>query len=101
MRLSQINSSFRCEAEFFKKKYQVLNRIFDKIGSLSKLKNILIEDVKTGHTPSMKNDSYYGGCVAFIKTDNVREFNIKPAFTHYLSALGDAEISSTRLKKMI
>lgn len=99
VRLSQINSSFRCEAEFFKKKYQVLNRIFDKIGSLSKLKNILIEDVKTGHTPSMKNDSYYGGCVAFIKTDNVREFNIKPAFTHYLSALGDAEISSTRLKK--
>lgn len=99
VRLSQINSSFRCEAEFFQKKYHDLNDLFNKVEKLSTLGELILEDVKTGHTPSMKNELYYGEDIAFIKTDNVREFSIKPAFTHYLSLLGDAEISSTHLKE--
>lgn len=99
VRLSQINSSFRCESEFFQKKYNYLSNLFNKIKNISILGELLLEDVKTGHTPSMKNELYYGESIAFIKTDNVREFSIKPPFTHYLSLLGDAEISSTHLKE--
>ncbi len=52
----------------------------------------------TGHTPSMKVESFYGDEIAFIKTDNLREFKISGQFTHHLSESGNEIIGRSSLQ---
>ena len=63
------------------------------------LRNLLQQPVKTGHTPSMKNKSYYGDEIAFVKTDNVHDNTINNNFKDYLSVKGNALIAGSMLKK--
>ena len=46
----------------------------------------------------MNNESYYGGHIRFIKTDNLREFKISGEFSHYLSGSGNEVIQRSELK---
>ena len=62
------------------------------------LKDIVVKPIQTGHTPSMKNINYYGGKIAFIKTDNLHANNIGVVFTDYLSESGNAVIERTALQ---
>ena len=64
-----------------------------------KLCELVSKPIQTGHTPSMKVDSFYGGKIKFIKTDNLRDNSIMHPFTHYLSEKGNAEIKRTELKE--
>ena len=89
---------FRLEAEYYSK-------IYDKLG-VNLTKNHLVElstlvksKIITGHTPSMKNEKFYGGKISFIKTDNLRDNFIKEPFSDYLSELGDEKIKNSRLKE--
>ena len=47
----------------------------------------------------MKEERFYGGNIKFIKTDNLRDNDIKFPFSHYLSALGNSEIKRTELQE--
>lgn len=47
----------------------------------------------------MKEERFYGGNIKFIKTDNLRDNEIKFPFTNYLSELGNSEIKRTELQE--
>ncbi|HHV6723283.1 TPA: restriction endonuclease subunit S [Haemophilus influenzae] len=84
------------DAEHYRKKYQIS---ISKLSNLTtqRLGSLLSIPVCTGHTPSMQNDSFYGGSVKFIKTDNVRENKITDFFTDYLSDKGASELKKSNL----
>jgi type I restriction enzyme M protein len=88
----------RIEGEFYLREYNV-----NKSTLLSHphrfLRSLLVQPVKTGHTPSMKNKTYYGNDVAFVKTDNLHDNVIKDDFKDYLSAKGNAVIAGTELQE--
>lgn len=91
------DDTLRFDAEHFQRKYlQIVEKL--KTHNYSKLLDLIKKPVITGHTPSMKVDRFYGGEIAFIKTDNLRENNIVEFYTDYLSADGDCELNSSRLK---
>lgn len=92
------NKDLRIEAEYQQKKYSELLRILAHCNCM-KLSKLVSKQIQTGHTPSMKEKSFYGGNIKFIKTDNLRDNNIKYPFTHYLSEKGNAEIKRTELKE--
>ena len=46
----------------------------------------------------MKNAAYYGGDIRFIKTDNLRDFQISGEFSHYLSEAGNQVIKGSALQ---
>jgi len=86
------------DAEYYSPRFEPVLR---KLGLLNtvKLKHILVEPVKTGHTPSMKNSSYYKPkAVKFIKTDNLREDIINTHDIQYLSEIGNSKISRSELR---
>lgn len=88
---------FRLDAEHYQAKF-IKNQVkLAKFGS-TKLLNLISKPVMTGHTPSMKNESYYGGDIRFVKTDNLREFKISGEFTHYLSEAGNKIIGRSALQ---
>ena len=92
------NAELRIEAEHYQKKYLNLINILSKCNCLN-LSELVSKPIQTGHTPSMKNESFYGGEIKFIKTDNLRNNEIKPPFSHYLSEIGNAQIKRTELKE--
>ncbi len=92
------NPDFRIDSEHYKKIYFYVKRKVAKYPFIS-LKECVSEPIKTGHTPSMKNPRFYGGHIKFIKTDNLREFEIKEEFEHYLSDLGNEKIKRTFLRE--
>jgi restriction endonuclease S subunit len=47
----------------------------------------------------MAKESYYGGDIKFIKTDNLRENLIQDNFDHFLSNEGNEEIKRSALKE--
>ena len=93
---NEIDKIFRLDAEHYRKKYQIS---ISKLSNLTtqRLGSLLSIPVCTGHTPSMQNDSFYGGSVKFIKTDNVRENKITDFFTDYLSDKGASELKKSNL----
>lgn len=93
---NEIDKTFRLDAEHYRKKYQIS---ISKLSNLTtqRLGSLLSIPVCTGHTPSMQNDSFYGGSVKFIKTDNVRENKITDFFTDYLSDKGASELKKSNL----
>ena len=90
--------NYRLDSHYYEKKYVKLTQ---KLLSAPHwlLGNIVTKPIQTGHTPSMSNSSYYGGEIAFIKTDNLRVNNITTNFTDFLSEAGNQEISRTELRK--
>lgn len=90
----------RIDSEHYQKKYKVL---VEKLSSLSvpiqNLESLIKQPVLTGHTPSMAKESYYGGDIKFIKTDNLRENLIQDNFDHFLSNEGNEEIKRSALKE--
>lgn len=101
VRLSEVKThtlDFRIEAEHYQKQYNEMKAVLlrHKCTELSKL---VAKPIQTGHTPSMKDNSFYGGNIKFIKTDNLRNNEIKYPFSHYLSAKGNNEIKRTELQE--
>ena len=89
---------FRLEAEYYSKIYEKLGVNLTK-NHLVELSTLVKSKIITGHTPSMKNEKFYGGKISFIKTDNLRDNFIKEPFSDYLSELGDEKIKNSRLKE--
>ena len=88
----------RFDSHYYEKKYILLKQTL-----LAKphwlLGDIVLKPIQTGHTPSMSNSLFYGGEIAFIKTDNLRVNSITTNFSNYLSNEGNQEISRTELKE--
>ena len=80
--------ALRLDSEHYRKTYLDIKKKIES-RKFYYLSEILSRPIVTGHTPSMTNDSYYGGGVAFVKTDNVREHVITDNFNHYLSDEGN------------
>lgn len=95
---SQDDGTFRLDAEHYQAHYLSNQEKLIKFGSIPLLQ-MISRPVMTGHTPSMKIDSYYGDDVAFVKTDNLREFRITGEFSHRLSQKGNEAIKRSVLKK--
>lgn len=98
IKLSQVREykPLRIDSHFFEKKYRKLKEVLSPYSCLS-LKELVLKDIQTGHTPSMSVDSYYGGCIALIKTDNLHENSIGSVFSDYLTSEGNAVIARTQL----
>ena len=96
--IAQTAGTFRLDAEHYQKKFSLNKKKLIKFGTAPLLK-LLSQPVITGHTPSMKIESYYGGNISFVKTDNLREFEISGEFTHCLSKSGNEVIKKTSLKR--
>ena len=88
---------FRLDAEHYQKRYLANQDKLSKFGATT-LKKLINMPVVTGHTPPMTNESYYGGHIRFVKTDNLREFKISGAARHYLSESGNKIIQRSELK---
>ena len=97
VKLSEVKGEFRIEAEHYQHKYQKLLERLNK--DFSYLKDLVSKPIQTGHTPSMKDSRFYGGNIKFVKTDNLRENEIKEPFSNYLSNLGNSEIKRTELQE--
>lgn len=89
---------FRLESEYYSKQYDKMIQLYKK-QKTTELSELVSQKIVTGHTPSMKNDNYYGGNIKFIKTDNLRDNFIKLPFTHYLSEEGNKLLSRSSLRK--
>ena len=89
--------AIRFDSEHYGKTYLDIKRKLES-RKFYYLSEILSKPIVTGHTPSMTNDSYYGGNVAFVKTDNVREHAITNNFNHYLTEEGNQKIKRSQLK---
>lgn len=96
--LSDKVCDFRLEAEYYSKIYEKLSVNLNK-NHIVELSTLVKSKITTGHTPSMKNEKFYGGKISFIKTDNLRDSFIKAPFSDYLSELGDEKIKNSRLKE--
>ena len=97
VKLSEVKGEFRIEAEHYQHKYQKLLERLNK--DFSYLKDLVSKPIQTGHTPSMKDSRFYGGNIKFVKTDNLRENEIKEPFSNYLSNFGNSEIKRTELQE--
>lgn len=91
------DGTFRLDAEHYQEGYLENQKKLASFGA-SPLANYIARPVMTGHTPSMKIESYYGGDIRFVKTDNLREFKISGEFNHYLTKSGDTIIKRSSLK---
>ncbi|MBN1627240.1 MAG: restriction endonuclease subunit S [Deltaproteobacteria bacterium] len=93
----QDDGTFRLDAEHYQEQFLMNQERLIRFGSTPLLK-LISQQVKTGHTPSMKIESYYGGDISFVKTDNLRDFKISGEFSHYLSKSGNEIIKRSALK---
>ena len=96
--LSQVHQyePFRIDSHFYEKQYRELKKTLSKF-SCSPLKSLVSKTIQTGHTPSMAVDSYYGGDIALIKTDNLHDDSIGTVFSDYLTSEGNEVLSRTQL----
>lgn len=92
------DGNLRIDAEHYKGEYLRIKKLLITNKS-QELLSFIDRPVMTGHTPSMKNDKFYGGNVNFIKTDNLREHYIEGEFTHKLSEEGNKIIKRSSLKE--
>ena len=94
---NQDGGTFRLDAEHYQAQYLLNQKNLIKFGSIP-LIQMVSRPVMTGHMPSMKIESFYGGNIGFVKTDNLREFKISGEFTHFLSNSGNEVIKRSSLK---
>ena len=90
--------SMRVDAEHYQSRYSDNQAKLTQFGAVP-LSELLSQPIVTGHTPSMKVASYYGGNVNFVKTDNLRTFQISGQFTHHLSDAGNRVILKSALQE--
>lgn len=95
--LLSLDFELRFEAEHFQKKYFHLFDVLNK-KKCERLGSLVSVDIKIGHTPSMKDQSFYGGDYHFIKTDNLRTNEIIEPYTDYLSCKGYESLKRVHLK---
>lgn len=95
--ITKDDGTFRLDAEHYQDKFLRNQNKLIKFGA-TPLLSLISRPVMTGHTPSMKIDSYYGDEVAFVKTDNLRDFRISGEFTNYLSKSGNEVIKRSELQ---
>lgn len=95
---AQLNMALRLDAEHYSPRFiPVLQQL--KKHQTIKLRDTLVEPIRTGHTPSMKNSTYYHpGIIKFIKTDNLREDEIDISEVQMLSELGNKQIAASELR---
>jgi len=91
------DGSFRLDAEHYQEQFLRNQQKLIRFGATPLLK-LISRPVMTGHTPSMKVESYYGGNIVFVKTDNLREFEISGEFTHRLTETGNEVIKRSVLQ---
>lgn len=96
--LSQVYTypPLRIDSHFFKKEYSIVKKVLSAFNCCT-LKDLVLKEIQTGHTPAMSNSSFYGGNIALIKTDNLHDNNISTFFSDYLSPKGNAVIARTAL----
>lgn len=96
--LRELNLATRLDAEHYQPHFiAVVDAVKKK--KYKKLSEVVSKTITTGHTPSMKEESFYGGDVKFIKTDNLRENQIVENFNHYLSDKGANKLKNALLKE--
>jgi type I restriction enzyme S subunit len=96
--LSELNLANRLDAEHYQPHFiAIIDAVKNK--KYKKLSDLVSKTITTGHTPSMKEESFYGGDVKFIKTDNLRENQIVENFNHYLSDKGANKLKNALLKE--
>ena len=93
---TKLYEPFRIDSHFYEKKYRRLKAVLSAYSCLP-IKDLVAKTIQTGHTPSMAVDSYYGGEIALIKTDNVHDNSISTSFSDYLTSEGNAVIARTSL----
>lgn len=93
-----LNSTKRIESEFYQPKNTLLCNTLLRLNVIP-LRKLCSHTIMTGHTPSMKNKSYYDGNINFIKTDNLRENEIREEFTHTLTEKGNCIIQRSQLNE--
>ena len=94
---SELNLATRIDAEHYQPHFiAVIDAIKKK--THKKLSEVVSKTITTGHTPSMSEESFYGGDVKFIKTDNLRENQIVENFNHYLSDKGANKLKNALLR---
>src|SRR6266542_5629962 len=92
---TQLDLSNRLDAEHYSPRFQPTLSALNARTTI-KLRRVLREPVKTGHTPSTKNRRYYTPtAVKFIKTDNLREDRIEASEAQMLSEAGNARIAAS------
>lgn len=87
---------FRIDSHFFEREYQKLKLTLSGLPCTS-LKELVIKSIQTGHTPPKTVNSYYGGSIALIKTDNLHDDSISNMFSDYLTEEGNSIIARTEL----
>jgi len=90
------DGTFRLDAEHYHQQFLNNREKLVRFGSVP-LSDLISQPVITGHTPSMKVESNYGGDIKFVKTDNLRAFRISGTFSHFLSLAGNAQIKRSSL----
>lgn len=96
--MRELNLATRIDAEHYQPHYiAVIDAVKKK--SHKKLSEVVSKTITTGHTPSMSEESFYGGDVKFIKTDNLRDNHIVENFNHFLSEKGANKLKNALLKK--
>ncbi len=96
--MRELNLATRIDAEHYQPHFiAVIDAVKKK--DHKKLSEIVSKTITTGHTPSMAEESFYGGNVKFIKTDNLRDNHIVENFNHYLSEKGANKLKNALLKE--
>jgi type I restriction enzyme S subunit len=99
VQFTNLDLSARIDAEHYSPRFTPLLRLLERSRTV-KLRRTLYEPVKTGHTPSTKNSSYYNvEVVKFVKTDNLREDRIDTFDIQFLSEFGNTQISASELRR--
>jgi type I restriction enzyme, S subunit len=94
---SSLHLASRLDAEHYSPRFTPILEQIERHNPV-RLRRILSEPVKTGHTPSTTNPNYYTpGTIKFIKTDNVREDRITDD-VQMLSEAGNLLIGSSELR---
>ena len=88
----------RIDSEHYQERFRINQEKLTEFGSVP-LVDMVSQPVLTGHTPSTKVDSYYEGEISFIKTDNLRAFEITGQFADDLSESGNEVIRRSALKE--
>ena len=96
--MRELNLATRIDAEHYQPHFiAVLDLVKRK--EHKKLSEVVSKSVTTGHTPSMSDETFYGGDVKFIKTDNLRDNHIVEDFSHYLSDKGANKLKNALLRE--
>lgn len=95
--LKQLNLATRIDAEHYQQHFlDIIDTVKKK--NNKRLAEIVAKPITTGHTPSMQEESYYGGDTKFIKTDNLRDNIINEDFNHFLSDKGTQKLKNALLQ---